>query len=233
MKANWKPAITENYRQVEIPIPPNMSPSHHGTSAVRTFGSPVADSHGQAGSSPGIRKAHLLTARELLAPSPAADTMSMYFEKASSPGPYVRATIAVVARRDGTDANAPETHGHRTWTTRRGLSRRVLALACHYMEDNLGENFTLDELARAAGVSRFHFSRLFRVSTGASPMGYLLYLRVDRAKNMLLRGDRKICEIAMALGFFDQSHFSRTFRRMTGVSPREYVRLRDVAEVAV
>ncbi len=199
MKANWKPAIAENSRQVEIPIPPNMSPSHHGTSAVRTFGSPVADSHGQAGSSPGIRKVHLLT----------------------------------VARRDGTDANTPLAHGHRTRTTRRGLSRRVLALACHYMEDNLGENFTLDELALAAGVSRFHFSRQFRVSTGESPMGYLLYLRVDRAKNMLLQGDRKICEIALALGFFDQSHFSRTFRRMTGVAPREYVRLCDVAEVAV
>jgi AraC family transcriptional regulator len=233
MKSNWKPAIADNYRLAESPIPPNMSPSHHGTSAVRTFGSPIADSRGQAGSSPGIRKVHLLTARELLAPSLAADTMSMYFEKASSPGPEVRATIAVATRRDGTNANTPLAHSHNTWTTRRGLSRRVLALACTYMEAKLGENFTLDELARAAGVSRFHFSRLFRVSTGASPMGYFLYLRVERAKNMLLQGDRKICEIALALGFFDQSHFSRTFRRMTGVAPREYVRLCDVAEVAV
>jgi AraC family transcriptional regulator len=233
MKANWKPAIAENYRQAESPIPPNMSPSPHGISPVRTFGSPFADSRGQAGSSPGIRKVHLLTARELLAPPPAADAVSNFVEEAPSPGPDVRATIAVVAKRDGTDANAPVTHGHRTWTTRRGLSRRVLALACSYMEDNLGENFTLDELARAVGISRFHFSRLFRVSTGASPMGYLLYRRIERAKNMLLRGDRKICEIAMALGFFDQSHFSRTFRRMTGVSPGEYIRMCDVAEVAV
>ena len=57
--------------------------------------------------------------------------------------------------------------------------------------------------------------------------------RIKRAKEMLLQGDRMICEIAMALGFFDQSHFSRTFRRITGVSPREYVRLCEVAEVAV
>ena len=233
MKANWKPAIAENYRQAESPIPPNMSPSHHRISAVRTFGSPFADSRGQTGPSPGIRKGHLLTTRELLAPPPAADAVSMHVEEAPSPGPDVRATIAVRARLDGTAANAPKTHGHHTWTAPRGLSRRVLALACAYMEAKLVEHFTLDELARAVGVSRFHFSRLFRVSTGASPMGYLLYLRVGRAKSMLLRGDRKICEIAIALGFFDQSHFSRTFRRMTGVSPREYVRLRDVAEVAV
>ena len=132
-----------------------------------------------------------------------------------------------------TPADTPEAHGHHEWAARRGLSRRVLSLACSFMEENLGENFTLDELAKAVGVSRFHFSRLFRVSTGQSPMGYLLCLRIERAREMLLQGDRKICEIAMALGFFDQSHFSRAFRRMTGVSPGEYVRMCDVAEVAV
>jgi AraC family transcriptional regulator len=233
MKANWKPAIAENYRQAESPIPPNMSPSPHGISAVRTFGSPFADSRRQAGSSPGTRIVQLLTARELLEPRPAADAVSIYVEDAPSPGPDVRATIAVAARRDGTDANASETHGHRTWTTRRGLSQRVLALACTYMEDNLGENFTLDQLARAVGISRFHFSRLFRVSTGASPMGYSLRLRIERAKAMLLQSDRRISEIAVTLGFVDQSHFSRTFRRITGVSPGEYIRMCDVAEAAV
>lgn len=135
--------------------------------------------------------------------------------------------------RAGFVSDTPEGHDHFAWTVRRGLSRRTLALARSYMEDNLGENFTLDDLGRAVGVSRFHFSRLFRVSTGQSPMGYSLRLRIERAKEMLLQGDRKICEIAIELGFFDQSHFSRTFRRMTGVSPKEYVRMCDVAEVAV
>src|SRR5467141_786713 len=78
--------------------------------------------------SPGIRQGHLLTTRELLAPSPAADAVSMHIEEAPSPGPDVRATIAVRARLDGTAANAPKTHGHHTWTAPRGLSRRVLAL---------------------------------------------------------------------------------------------------------
>jgi transcriptional regulator GlxA family with amidase domain len=64
-------------------------------------------------------------------------------------------------------------------------------------------------------------------------MGYSLRLRVERAKEMLLQSDRRMSEIAVTLGFFDQSHFSRTFRRITGVSPGEYVRMRDVAEVAV
>lgn len=106
----------------------------------------------------------------------------------------------------------------------RGLSRRALTRACNYIAANLGERFTLDDLARQAGVSRFHFARLFRVSTGDSPMAYLLKSRVERAKQMLLQDDRPVCEIAAALGFCDQSHLTRTFRRMTGLTPREFAR---------
>jgi AraC family transcriptional regulator len=126
----------------------------------------------------------------------------------------------------------PEGHGQYTRTTRRGLSRRTLALACSYMEDNLGKNFALDELSRAVGISRFHFARLFRESTGQSPMGYSLRVRVERAKAMLFQGDRRISEIAVTLGFFDQSHFSRTFRRMTGISPGKYMRMCEASEAA-
>ena len=109
--------------------------------------------------------------------------------------------------------------------SRRGLSRRALNRACSYIAENLGERFTLDDLARQAGVSRFHFARLFRVSTGDSPMAYLLKSRIERAKQMLLQDGRPVCEIAAALGFCDQSHLTRTFRRMTGLTPREFVRL--------
>jgi AraC-like DNA-binding protein len=106
----------------------------------------------------------------------------------------------------------------------RGLSRRALTRACSFIAENLGERFTLDDLARQAGVSRFHFARLFRVSTGESPMAYLLKSRIERAKQMLLHDDRPVCEIAAALGFCDQSHLTRTFRRMTGRTPRQFAR---------
>lgn len=106
----------------------------------------------------------------------------------------------------------------------RGLSRRAFTRACSFIAENLGERFTLDDLARQAGVSRFHFARLFRVSTGESPMAYLLKSRIERAKQMLLQDDRPVCEIAAALGFCDQSHLTRTFRRLTGLTPREFAR---------
>lgn len=114
----------------------------------------------------------------------------------------------------------------------RGLSRRALTRACSYIAENLGERFTLDDLARQAGVSRFHFARLFRVSTGDSPMAYLLKSRIERAKQMLLQDERPVCEVAAALGFCDQSHLTRTFRRLTGVTPREFARQQAGVEQA-
>jgi AraC family transcriptional regulator len=128
--------------------------------------------------------------------------------------PQSRPWIEITALPDFTRLERP----------RRGLSRRALNRACSFIAENLGERFTLNDLARQAGVSRFHFARLFRVSTGDSPMAYLLKSRIERAKQMLLQDDRPVCEIAAVLGFCDQSHLTRTFRRLTGLTPREFAR---------
>ena len=90
------------------------------------------------------------------------------------------------------------------------------------MEANIGHHLSLDDMARAACISRAHFARQFRLSTGVTPMAYLLLLRVRRAKQLLL-GDVKVGDVAAELGFCDQSHFSRAFRGVTGRSPRDYV----------
>lgn len=104
----------------------------------------------------------------------------------------------------------------------RGLSTRALARALDHIERHIGENLSLADIAGAACISRFHFARLFRVSTGQSPMEYVLRKRIALAKEQLARGPQKISATAASLGFFDQSHFTRTFRRMTGYSPREF-----------
>jgi AraC family transcriptional regulator len=105
-----------------------------------------------------------------------------------------------------------------------GLRPRALDRAHAYIETHIGERFTLADLAGAACVSRFHFSRLFRTSTGMSPMDYVLKLRIELAQGMLMAEERKISAMAAELGFFDQSHFTRSFRRVTGMSPREFAR---------
>lgn len=107
---------------------------------------------------------------------------------------------------------------------RRGLNRQVLQRTCDHIDRHLGDEMSLSAIARVAGMSRFHFARLFRASTGHSPMAYLLRKRIERAKSLLGRGDLAICEIAAMLGFSDQSHFSRTFRKIEGTTPKQFAR---------
>lgn len=109
---------------------------------------------------------------------------------------------------------------------RGNASVRTLYRAVAFMEANLGEHFSLELLAQQAGVSRFHFARQFRRATGFSPMEYLMRRRIEQGKRILAHGNVSICDVAVSLGFCDQSHFTRTFRRVTGQSPREYARWR-------
>jgi len=105
---------------------------------------------------------------------------------------------------------------------RRCLSQQSLARTCDYIERHLGDEISLSAIARVAGMSRFHFARLFRASMGQSPMAYLLRQRIERAKGLLRARQLPICEIAMLLGFSDQSHFSRTFRKLVGTTPKKF-----------
>jgi AraC family transcriptional regulator len=112
----------------------------------------------------------------------------------------------------------------------RGLNPRAMSRVITHIEENLGEGLTLGTLASVACVSRFHFARMFRLSTGFSPMAYVVRRRVERARLQLMRGYQRLSDLAVELGFCDQSHFTRIFRRMTGVTPREYARLQYPSE---
>lgn len=107
----------------------------------------------------------------------------------------------------------------------RGLNHKALQRAVEFIDRHLSDSIGLADIANAACISRFHFARLFRVSTGRSPMEYVLDKRIALAKELLAHRRQKISVTAATLGFFDQSHFTRTFRRATGLSPREFSRL--------
>jgi YesN/AraC family two-component response regulator len=95
--------------------------------------------------------------------------------------------------------------------------------ALSFMRKHFARTMTLAEVARHAGLSRFHFCRLFHYETGVPFHEYLQALRVDHAKELLV-ADRylRISEVAYAVGFNDLSHFDRTFRKVVGHSPTEY-----------
>ena len=110
---------------------------------------------------------------------------------------------------------------------RGGLAGGALRRVRSYIDDHIGDRISLSELARQAGVSRFHFARQFRVSTGESPMAYLRRMRIERSKSILQSRGTTIAQVAAGLGFSDQSHFTRTFGRLVGVSPGSFARSVD------
>jgi|SRR5207247_3022089 len=80
----------------------------------------------------------------------------------------------------------------------------------------------VDELARAAGLSRAHFSREFRRAFGESPHAYLLTRRLERAAALLRATDRSVADICFSVGLQSVGSFTTSFTRMYGVSPTAY-----------
>ncbi len=101
------------------------------------------------------------------------------------------------------------------------LLRRLLSM----IEDRLSEDLNLTELARESGLSQSHFASLFRMSTGLSPHRYIVQRRVERARSLLQSTTLSLGEIALAVGFYDQSHLTRQMKRILGVTPN-YIRER-------
>jgi len=100
------------------------------------------------------------------------------------------------------------------------LSGRKLRQVLSYIEDNLSQNLSLDELATVAGMSVSHFKTLFRESAGAPVHQYVIRRRVERASLLLGRGEMTISQIALETGFAHQSHLAHHMRRVLGVSPK-------------
>jgi AraC-like DNA-binding protein len=106
---------------------------------------------------------------------------------------------------------------------RRREARDDVALrrACELLLDNLTTNVSLDDLAQAAGISRFQVVRLFRDGLGAPPHAFQIGQRIKLARRLLERGVSP-SETALECGFSDQSHLTRHFRRRTRLSPARY-----------
>lgn len=101
-------------------------------------------------------------------------------------------------------------------------AQEPMARALECMRDNLTMRLTLDQLAAAAGLSKFHFVRQFRQQHGMAPLQYHMQLRLLAARN-LLRHQHSTLEVAHRLGFYDQSHFINCFRKMMGITPHQYL----------
>jgi AraC-like DNA-binding protein len=80
----------------------------------------------------------------------------------------------------------------------------------------------LDELARVAGVSKYHFARCFEAAYGLTPIRYLTRRRVERAQDLLRHANLTVTEICHLVGFTSLGTFSARFAELTGMSPTAY-----------
>jgi AraC-like DNA-binding protein len=106
-----------------------------------------------------------------------------------------------------------------------GTAELAAARAIATMRDNLGEPLTVDDLARAALFSKFHFSRLFQRVTGVSPGRFLSALRLQQAKRLLVSTPLNVADISVRVGYSSVGTFSSRFSRSVGMSPTAYRRL--------
>ncbi len=102
-----------------------------------------------------------------------------------------------------------------------GLSRRKLQQVIDYINEHLDEDLGLTELAVLLQMSPHYFSQLFKQSTGSTPHQFVIYCRVERAKELIMQGQFTIAEVAFIVGFANQSHLNRHFKKLLGVTPKQ------------
>jgi len=104
------------------------------------------------------------------------------------------------------------------------FTREQIRLVLDFIHAHLGENLSLVELADLLDLSPHYFSLLFKNTFGVSPHHYLLRERVTESRRLLATQRMSVSEVAMTLGFTDQSHFTQVFRKITGTTPKRYQR---------
>lgn len=93
-----------------------------------------------------------------------------------------------------------------------------------FIEASYSMPLSVSLLAEVAGYSPRHFARAFRNTSGKTPLSYIMDLRIEHAKRLILRGELSMIEVALACGFGQSQWFSSVFRRQTGLTPTEFFR---------
>lgn len=161
---------------------------------------------------------------EVRADDPAIHHTAMLIAREAAQG-GVGSTLLVDALACQLSVQILRRHAHvlfREPTDHDGLTAGQERTVRDYVETHLAERMSVDDLAGTVALSRFHFARRFRQSTGTSPHEFVLRRRVQRAAALLARTDATLLDVALRCGFADQSHLTRVFRTRTGTTPGRY-----------
>lgn len=91
-----------------------------------------------------------------------------------------------------------------------------------YMHENINSKLTLTELSDIVQLSPTYLSRSFKDNTGYTVIGFLNKIKIDKAKELISEGNKKVKEVAKEVGFYDEFYFSRIFKKIEGMSPTEF-----------
>lgn len=114
-------------------------------------------------------------------------------------------------------SNLQQVAGRRNLTARDNINRAIA-----FLREQYNGNYSLEDVARVANLSPYHFTRLFKAQTGKTPFEYLLDIKLEKAREMLQANRLTVTEVCFSCGFNNLSHFTTVFKRKTGMSPSGY-----------
>lgn len=196
--------LEQKGRRFEKHLP--LSTFFHSVPAAlrqRGYGDAATTLHGAGDAEPWIA---IVTAPDIVAGMPKHDARAML---------HVRPRWDCLMRLTSVASDGDE---------RQGLSRGALRRLEEYVEANIDSALDIDELAAVVRMSPSHFTRSFSRSAGLTPHRYVIQCRVAKARELLATTDLALTDIALNIGFSDQSHFSRRFQELVGVPPGAYRR---------
>ena len=101
-------------------------------------------------------------------------------------------------------------------------NEKIINLAINYINEHYGDDISLYTVAKYVNLNSAYFSRFFKENTGKNFSDYLLDLRIEKAKEMIMDGDMKIEKICNKLGYKSMSYFCKIFKHATGYTPRQF-----------
>ncbi|RNA68504.1 AraC family transcriptional regulator [Alteribacter keqinensis] len=102
-----------------------------------------------------------------------------------------------------------------------------VAKAINHVKSHFAKELTIDTLAWEAGLSPYHFSRLFKQTTGYTPLQYVTFVRMYKAADLVLHTNYTFEEIARKTGYANANYMNKVFKKLTGISPREFRKRMD------
>ena len=104
-----------------------------------------------------------------------------------------------------------------------------------YIENNHTKKLYLDEIAKRANLSKYHFCKVFKILTGQTVIEYVNSVRIEHAKELLNKSCFNITEICFKVGYSDISNFNRTFKKIMGIAPSKYrkVQTKYIKKIAI